>query len=102
VCTVVAQVIFEFTSFTSDLLGLYILNLPRSDDSSSDEKLDGFVALIERSADVPQEDKNILQDLVNHEDRFGGRSLADQFTHANIWDCFVGIATGALDGVLAP
>ena len=102
VCTVVAQVIFEFTSFTYDLLQLYILNLPRSDVVSSDEMLDGFVAVVERSDDVPQEDKKLLQHLVNHEDKFGGRSLADQLTRANIWDCFVGISTGALDGILFP
>ena len=59
-----------------------------------------MVSVVERSADVPEEDKKTLHDLVNHENRFGGRTLADQLTRANIWDCFVGIFTGALDGVL--
>lgn len=81
---------------------MYILNLPRSDDLSSDEKLDRLVTIVERSADVPQEDKKIMHDLVNNEDKFEGRSLADQLTHANIWNCLVSIFTGSLNGVLAP
>ncbi|CAG9805334.1 unnamed protein product [Chironomus riparius] len=101
VCTVVAEVAYEFNSFTTNLLRLYILNLPRSDEASSDEKLLGMASIVEGSADVPEEDKKTMHDLVNHENRFDGRSLADGLTHDNIWDCFIGIFTGALDGVLA-
>ena len=79
---------------------MYILNLPRSDEGSSEDKLQGLVSVVERNADVPQEDKEILTKLVN-DNEFEGRSLADQLTRANIWECLVSIFTGSLSGVVA-
>ncbi|CAH1721977.1 unnamed protein product [Chironomus riparius] len=104
VCEVVAQISFEFTSFTSNLLRLYILNLPRSDEISAGDKsgkLDGLVDVVQRNADVPEEDKSIILKLVSVDDGFGGRSLADQLTRSNIWDCLVSIFTGSLNQVVA-
>lgn len=57
---------------------------------------------MQRNDEVPEEDKENLNNLVSIDDGFGGRSLADQLTRANIWDCFVEIFTGGLDALLAP
>ena len=82
---------------------LYILNFHRSDDSSemdATKKLTHMADIVESHDEVPKEDKNNLRELIER----GGkeRAFTDQFTHSNIWDCFVGIFTGALSGVLAP
>ena len=76
----VLKITFEFTSFTSDLLRLYILNLPRSDDVSAQDKtskLEGLIDVVQRNEDVPEEDKENLNNLVSIDDGFGGRSLAE-------------------------
>ncbi|CAG9805336.1 unnamed protein product [Chironomus riparius] len=103
VCEVVAQVSFEFTSFTNNLLRLYILNLPRSDEVTADDKcskLDGLVDIVQRNAEVPEEDKSSIKNLITSEDEFGGRALADQLTRANIWDCLVEIFTSGMNSYL--
>jgi hypothetical protein len=84
-------------------LKLYIANFHRSDDPtdmSKSEKLERMVDMVESHNDVPQDDKSSLRDLYNRADK--NRGWTDDFTHDNIWDCFVGIYTGALSGVLAP
>ncbi|CAG9805332.1 unnamed protein product [Chironomus riparius] len=103
VCYVVAHVIYEFNAFTSNILKLYILNFQRSDDSSTmnkSEKLTRMVEEVESHEEVPDNDKVNLRNLCEGGDK--GRAFDDEFTHDNIWDCFVGIFTGALSGVLAP
>ena len=82
---------------------MYILNLPRSDvitaaDKSS--KLNGLVDAVKRSAEVPQEDKEKIDNFVESDDGVGGRSLTDELTRANIWDCLVTIFNGGMDAYL--
>jgi len=57
---------------------------------------------VQKNDEVPEDDKENLNNLVSIDDGFGGRSLADQLTRANIWDCFVEIFTGGLDALMAP
>ena len=82
---------------------MYISSFHRSAESTKvdkSEKLGDMVEMVEKHEAVPKEDKEALRDLYERGDK--ERGWTDQFTHDNIWDCFVGIYTGALSGVLAP
>ena len=98
VCDVVSQIAFEVSAFTSSLLRGFVLNSPRSVDDDKKERLFELVSAVEIHPDVPLDDKKTVRKFVDV--NVEGKALADQLTHANIWDCLVQIYTGALAGVL--
>ncbi|CAG9808632.1 unnamed protein product [Chironomus riparius] len=98
-CDIVAQISYEFSSFTASLLQMYILNLPRDNTFTSDDKSQKLILLgkaVDENPEVPEEDKKNFQKLVERNVEL--KAWNDQLTHANIWDCLVEIFTGALSG----
>ncbi|CAG9805338.1 unnamed protein product [Chironomus riparius] len=89
VCDVVLKIVFEFTEFTSTLLRLYVLNVPRSDDDK-EKNMDVLCDKVESHSEVPGADKEKMRGLCKQGD-FEKRAWIDQLTRANIWDCFVEI-----------
>ena len=78
---------------------MYILNLPRDNTFTNDDKSQNLVLLgktIDENPEVPSEDKIKFHKLV--EKNVNEKAWFDQLTHAHIWDCLVEIFTGALSG----
>ena len=73
---------------------MYVLNAPRSDDESNEEKFKTLCKEVENHEQVPHEDKQKMHKICTKSDEnVNERALIDNLSHSTIWNCFVEIFT---------